>query len=193
MKTQRGIADGWLYLIGVVVVLGLISAIIYGVTSYLNDVDAKGYKRGKEATEAAYAKRDNEALRIANAEIQRLQNEARARELEHTKKLAVIAAQRAKEKADAQKQKDNDRDAIDSGALELRDPGAAACPAPGGGGAAAAAGSGGAGSDAKAGRNLSPAASRFLLDLVNEADDVARQLASAQQVIEEQIRTCNTP
>lgn len=190
---QRGIADGWLYLIGVVVVLGLIYGIFQAVTGYLEDVDANGYKRGVKETKADYAERDNEALRKAAARIKELEDQARAQERAHAKELARIEAQRAKEKADAQKQQDNDRAAIDSGALELHDPDAAACPAPGGGGAQASVGAGAGVRDAKAGRKLSPAAARVLLALANEADDVARQLASAQQVIEEQIRTCNTP
>lgn len=191
MKQQRGIATGWLYLIALVVVLGLVLGIIAAVKDHLEDVDEKAYTRGVDETTAAYTKRDNAALAQANAEIQRLHNEARARELEHANKLAAIAAQRAKEKADASKQKDSDRTGVRSGALELRDPGAAGCPAPGGGRPGPQAGAGAGGGDGKAAGKLSDAAAEFLLDLVNDADDVARQLARAQEVIEEQIRTCN--
>ena len=193
MKNQRGIATGWLYLIALIVILGLVSGIVYGVKSYLDGVDERGFQRGKKETEAAYAERDNEQLRTALDRVKQLEDEARAKERAHAIELARIDKQRQQEKADARKQAERDSADVRSGALKLRDPGAPTCPSIGGTGLRPAPGASAGGGDGTAGTDLSAAAAGFLLGLANEADDVARQLASAQAVIVEQITTCNGP
>ena len=97
---QRGIADGWVLLIGLVVVLGLLAGLAFTVKSYLDGVDKKGYDRGKQETEAIYAKRDNDALKAANARIQALQTEARAIEAMHAKQVMAINDKYQKDKSD---------------------------------------------------------------------------------------------
>ncbi len=194
MKRQRGLAQGYIYLLGAIAILGLIVAIGYGIKNYLDGVDAKAYKRGKDECTAAYAQRDNQALREANAEIQRLQNAARAAEQQHAQDLAAIAAQRSKEKADAEDRRKRDIAAARDGSLRLRDPGAAAgCPAPSGLGLRPPPGAGAGRGDGPAPGQLSGAATEFLLELVNDADDVARQLASCQAVVTKDRAAINGP
>ena len=193
MRSQRGIiATGWLYLGGAIAILALISALVYGVKSYLDGVDQKGYDRGKQETEAKYAKRDNEQLRVAAERIKTLEDQAREQERENADRLAEISKQRQKEIADAKRQYDRDIAAVRAGTLKLHDPGVPA------GGAAAGCGSPGpapgataGGRDGEARGQLSGAAAEFLLGLAGEADDVALQLGEAQAVIIEYRRACN--
>jgi len=193
VRSQRGIiATGWLYLGGAIAILALISALVYGVKSYLDGVDQKGYDRGKQETEAKYAKRDNEQLRAAAERIKTLEDQARRQERENAERLAEISKQRQKELADAKRQHDRDIAAVRAGTLKLHDPGVPA------GGAAAGRGSPGPAPGAPAGGRdgetrgqLSGAAAEFLLGLAGEADDVARQLDKAQAVIIEYRRACN--
>lgn len=192
MKQERGFA--WGKLIGAIAILALLFAIIKAITGYIDNVDQRAYKRGKDEATADYAKRDNEALKKALARVKQLEDEARAAEQKHAAALARIDRQRNKEINDAKAQHERDLAAVRSGNLQLRDPGATACrPALSGGGSEGKAGAAAGQRDAETGGHLSAAASGFLLGLVNEADDIARQLAAAQQVIEEQIRTCNGP
>lgn len=194
MKKQCGIADGWLYLVGLVVVLALLSGIGYGIKSYLDGVDAKAYARGKHETEAAYAKRDNKALQAANAEIQRLQNLARAHEHEDAERLAKIDQQRAEDAKNAKAQRDRDVAAARSGAIGMRDPGQAArCAAASGVSTGPAAEPAAGERDGGAAGGLSREAVQFLLVLADDADDVAKQLASAQAVIRQDHQTCGGP
>jgi len=193
VRSQRGIiATGWLYLGGAIAILALISALVYGVKSYLDGVDQKGYDRGKQETEAKYAKRDNEQLRAAAERIKTLEDQARRQERENAERLAEIYGQRQKEIADAKRRYDRDIAAVRDGTLKLRDPGVPA------GGAAAGCGSPGpapsapaGGRDGEARGQLSGTAAGFLLGLAGEADDVARQLDKAQAVILEDRRACN--
>jgi len=193
MKTQRGIiATGWLYLAAGLAALALLSGIVWGVKSYLDGVDQKGYDRGKQETEAKYAKRDNEQLRVAAQRIKTLEDQARQQERENAERLAEISKQRQKEQADAKRQHDRDIAAVRAGTLKLHDPGVPA------GGAAAGCGSPGpapgapaGGRDGEARGQLSGAAAEFLLGLAGEADDVAGQLDKAQAVIIEYRRACN--
>jgi hypothetical protein len=47
VRLQRGIADWWLIVIAAVVILSLISGIVYGVKSWGEGLEERGYKRGK--------------------------------------------------------------------------------------------------------------------------------------------------
>jgi len=194
MNKQRGIADLWLVVIGGLALLGLLSGLVYGVTSYLTGVDQKGYDRGVKESEAKYAKRDNEALRLANIEIQTLHTAARAKEQAHQADMDAIETKRLQEVQRAKDQRDHDIAAVVAGTIKLRDPGQTAAGADSGGqrpGSEAGASAGKC--DGRAGGQLSPAASRFLLELANEADDVTRQLGSCQAVINADRATINGP
>lgn len=195
MKRQRGIADGWLYLIGLIVVLGLVSGIVYGVTSYINGVDAKGYARGRQEVEAAWQEREAKingeaAARIAAAD-------ARVREAE--RRGAQDVADVRTEYQRLVKGKDNALQiALNSlhagtGGLFVN----AQCPdtagaAPGGnapGGTAGAA----ARADGTRRAELSAADSEFLLTLGSQADTVAIRLGKAQDLIASYYRLCGKP
>lgn len=191
MKRQRGITNGWLYLIGLIIILALLAAIGYGIKSYLDGVDAKAYQRGKQETEAAYAKRDNQALREANAEIQKLNDAARAHEHADAEALAKIDQQRAKDAKNAEDKRKRDVADARSGALGMRDPGQVTrCAAASGLSPGPAAKPGAGVSDGDAAGGLSREAVQFLLVLADDADDVAKQLASAQAVIRQDRVTC---
>ena len=193
MKKQLGIADGWMYLIGLVVVLALIVGGIYEVKSFVDGVDAKAYARGIKETEATYAQRDNAALKAANARIAELTDAVRAAEQEGQRKLDLIAQQREKDRSNAKIQHDRDVAAARAGTLVLRDPGQSntACTAAGDRGSRAEAGASAGNGDGRAKAGLSGEAAEFLLTLTDDADDVARQLAAAQQVIIQDRLTCN--
>lgn len=194
MKKQRGIANGWLYLIGLIVLVGLALAAFDAWTDYTAKLFQDGRTSGVNETVAAYANRDNAALRVANDRIKTLEGEARARERADSKKNAEIAAQRAKDEADYEKQRIADAAAVAAGTLVLRDPqgtAATACtPAGNRSGAGATVAATGIG-DAKTGAQLSGKVTTDLLALTAEADDVARQLAQAQARITQDLATCN--
>lgn len=128
------------------------------------------------------AQRDNAALRKANDEIQALQNEARAEETRKAGDIAAISTKYQRELQNAENRRRADVDAARSGAIVLRDPGATGAPLCGPGEAAQAAAAPG-GRDGGAAGELSPEAAAFLLDLANEADELAGQLRAAQDVI----------
>ncbi len=193
MKKQLGIADGWVYLIGLIVVLALVVGGMYEVKSFIDDVDAKAYARGVKETEATYAQRDNAALKVANARIAELTDAVRAAEQEGQRKLDLIAQQREKDRLNAKAQRDRDVAAARAGTLVLRDPGQSntACAPAGDRSSPAEAGASAGSGDGRAKTGLSGEAAEFLLTLTDDADDIARQLAAAQQVIAQDRLTCN--
>lgn len=169
--------------------LAIGAAVLAALWMAYDTVDGRGFARGESQTKAKYAERDNKALQDALARVKQLQDEKAAAELAHEGRLAAIAADHKKEMANANAQRDRDVAAVRAG-FRLRDPGARGstqCDRSAGTTAAAAPGQ----RDGRAAGELSEAASGFLLGLVNDADDVARQLGRAQQVILEMIRTCN--
>lgn len=169
--------------------LAIGAAVLAALWMAYNTVDGRGYTRGKSETEATYAQRDNQALQAALARVKQLQDEKAAAERAHEGRLAAIAADHNKEMANANVQRDRDVAAVRAG-FRLRDPGArGTTQCPGGTGPAAAAATGQR--DGGAAGELSAEATGFLFGLVNDADDVTRQLHAAQKVIIEQIRACN--
>lgn len=173
--------------------LAMISALIFGAIRYVNGVDTKAFERGQKAAEAAYTQRDNAALTAAREEVQRLTAKVRAQEAKTAKDMAALDKRRQKELSDAKAKHARDLAAVRDG-LRLRDPGSrdgAASPAQGGGSAPGAApGTSGVGNGAP-GIQLSAEATRFLLELANEADEVALQLQAAQEVIRLYLETVN--
>lgn len=181
-RRQRGIVQGWLLLIGVIVILGLIGGIAYQVKSTIADADKHGYDRGVEETTAAYAKRDNAALAAANIRINELQEAARKREREHAAQLNDISGQYQQEVGNANRKVADLTRRVRAGDLRLRDPGAV-CAAQGGGGRVPEASGSAGGRDGGTGTELSAATAEFLISEANRADDVARQLAACQAVV----------
>ena len=175
MNSQRGIADGWLILFGVLAIAG---ACWYAYQT----IDSKAYARGKTETESAYQKRDNDALRAANARIQALQNERRAIEAMHAAQVNTIAETLQRSLDDEKAKRADLERRYSAGELRLRDPGAK-CPAAGGGSRVPETRSGAPRGDAPAGVELSGQAAQFLFDLATNADETARRLTACQSVI----------
>lgn len=159
--------------------LWLASLIAVGVWQHhAGAVDERVTWQAKEVTEQA----------TAAAQFKALSDAARAAEQKHAADMAALAADYERKLTDANKQRAADLAAVRTGALRLRDPGATvpACP-----GATAQAGPAAGGSDGPATGQLSAApagllsdqTSSWLVDFAADADDVARQLASCQQVI----------
>ncbi len=141
---------------------------------------------GATAERAIWQARDSEQLRRANAEIDRLNREARDQEAEHQRRLADIAANIQQETA--RHEADSRRAVAGARALVLRDQ--PACPVHASAGAAGPPVAGPGGGDGPAACELPATAVRDLLQLVLDADRDVRQLAHAQQVIEEDRRVC---
>lgn len=146
---------------------------------------------GAAGERVVWQERANTELASANAEILRLENQARTQEAKHTAALATISKRNLEEKQRVETQHQADIVAVRAGTLVLRDPGAATVDA-----CASAAGTPGAsagGRDGGAGGQLSGAAAEFLLAEAERADVTARQLAAAQAVIVEDRRLCGVP
>jgi len=144
-------------------------------------------KNGRTVERAEWVLRDNVALRLANAEITRLNNEAREKERLNAAALAQVSTRHQREVKNVRDQAKRDVAAVRAGSLVLRDPGAPSG-SPAGSGirttdAAACR------RDGQAGTDLSREASEFLLDLASEADEVVAQLTACQAVVEEDRRT----
>lgn len=176
--------SGWMYLAAGLAALAMVSALFFSVVSYLDGLDAKGYARGVEKERAAWLERENEELTGANAEIVELTNKYRKLEQESAANMADIAAQHEKDQDNAQAQRDADIAAVVAGSLKLRDPDRAATGPADCGGTASQAAASPAGGDSKAGAEFSGAATAFLLNEANRADEIVRQLNRAIDVIQ---------
>ena len=159
-------------------------ASLAGVGYWQNDA-------GHVAERTTWQTRENTELRDANNKITNLEEGARKAEQDKATALASISTDYERKLSDANKQRADDSAALRAGTLRLRDPSATGLRACGSVTTETAAGTGqrdggaaGELSAAPAGV-LSVAASGFLLDFSNDADDVARQLASCQRVVTE--------
>ena len=65
MYKQRGMAHGWMLLIGIIVLVGAVTAGIVALNAYETRIDKQGYDRGVTNTEAKFNARDNKALQDA--------------------------------------------------------------------------------------------------------------------------------
>lgn len=135
---------------------------------------------GHVAERTEWQARENTELRTANHKIKTLQEDARNAEQGHAVALADISTDYERKLSDANKQRAVDAAAVRDGNLRLRDPSAPGFRACGSLGAKI--GAGASGRDGQTTGELSAAASGFLLDLANDADDVARQLDACQAV-----------
>jgi hypothetical protein len=156
---------------GAVAVLWVLSMIAAGVWQRHDGAMAERLK---------WQERETQAAQTAALEIDRLQTAARQAEHEHGLEMAAIGMDYERRLRDVEKRKAADRAAVSAGALRLYDrpPGlrADAC------GVSSFGSSPGRG-DGRTPSELSGAAAGFLLDLANDADAVAGQLAECQAVI----------
>lgn len=165
------------YVIIVLIVAWIAS--LAGVGYWQNDA-------GHVAERTTWQTRENIELRTANDKIKTLEEGARKTEQDKAVALAAISTDYERKLSDANKQRASDAAAVRAGTLRLRDPdppGLRAC-----GGVAPETSAGTGRRDGGAAGDLSAAASGFLLDLANEADDVARQLTACQRVVTEDRR-----
>lgn len=139
----------------------------------------QGFRLGSDHVRAEYAARDLAAVTEAAALTQATQEKYRAQEQAHSQAVAQIATDYQGRLTDAQAKTALALNAIRSGSVRLRDPGAQACSDPAPGVAAAPSRSDGA-SD---GGFLSQDAAIFLTGLAADADRNTLQLAACQQVV----------
>ncbi len=163
-------------------VLGAIA--LWGAYAYVDrSWETKaGISKGKQLQDQVYAKRDNEALKKALAEQERLRKAKEAAETESARLTGIASANYQKGLTDGKAEVDTAVARVRAG-QRLRDPGrtviATDCP----GAAVPQAGTGASGRDGQAGAELSAAASEFLLRLAGEADDRVKQLTACQAIV----------
>lgn len=143
---------------------------------------------GAAVERTGWQSKENEELRKKNARIVELENKAKADQASHGLALDSIASNYERKLSNANEQRKKDVAAVLAGSIRLRDPGAASLRPVSGGICPPVAGA--SLSDGRSTGELSPTAAGFLLNLTNDADDVARQLAEAQAVILEDRRLC---
>lgn len=179
MRWQRGIADGWLLLAGVLVLCGLGLAALFGVKSWEHGIDQRGYTRGVNETSARYEARDKSALLAMTKERDALQAMLDAQRKASETKIRQMADEYRKGKEAREAQYQRDLAAVRDGSLKLRDPGQTARAGTGcsetAGGENQPAGSGPGAAGAGDGQ-LSAEASGFLLWLASEADRLAEKV-----------------
>jgi len=124
----------------------------------------------------------NKELAEANAQILKLNNDARATEQKHAIELAAVAAEDEKENADVINKKDGLIAKLRAGTVQLRDPYATSCVQTGTSGASPATASAG-GSDGAATGQLSEQFAEFLVNQDTRADQVVVELQACQKVV----------
>lgn len=155
-------------------------------------VDARGYDRGVAITQNAWQARELKEVAAFDAKFKELTAAYRTREEAWKGLLAAVDVKYQKELIDAKAQREADVAALRSGAIRLRARLARTPPCEGAGGSAvpgSAASAGGG--DGAATAELSRQTSEDLLALGNDADEVTRQLAACQAVVEADRVTVN--
>lgn len=196
MNKQRGIiAMVWLYLAGAIALCVAITGLIYAWSSYTAKLDKRGYDRGVAETTAAFQKRDNAQLQAVIAAKTAAEDRAVRLEQKAAEAQAKASKSYAKGVNDGKAKTARLVAAARAGALRLRDPGnqTGGCTAGSNQAGAASPAGAAAGSNGSKGAEFSSAASEFLLNLTGEADEIARQLTAAQQVIMSDRVVCNAP
>lgn len=161
-----------------------ILALVFFALVAFNQHGAQQYQAGQKDERGAWLARDNAALRAANQRISTLQETAREQEQAHGRSMAGIAAQHQQDLKDVRTEKDRVIADLRTRNLRLRvpvvAPTSAACS---GGSSSPEAGSGTGQRNGATTAELSGPAAEFLVGLVSEADDVARQLSACQAVV----------
>lgn len=157
-------------------ILGLVAVLA------LAGAGAKGYSLGKDNVRAEYAARDLQAAADAQAAYKAIAEKYRAKEQADAQALATVANDYERRLKDARGKTTVAMDALRSGALRLRDPGAVGQQA--GGNCAPETPPSTGKRDGEKGAGLSDQASEFLLTEAARADAYTEQLAACQAVIE---------
>lgn len=142
----------------------------------------KGSHDGTAIEKGKWEAREAQTLRETNAKILDLTQHARAKEQSWAEELQQVSADYEKGLKDAKAKTAALLASVGKpDGVRLHDAGAA-CNAPGGSGTAQTPAPA-SGPDGGAGCELSATASRFLLDLTGEADEVARRLKACQAAL----------
>jgi prophage endopeptidase len=177
--TVLKLATGWLWGLlksvpwQVWVTLAAALAVLY----YGHTKDRAGYERAQAEYVAIERDRQAEAAKLRAATEKRFRDQ----ENQHAHAMANLDRQYAAELAASEDRARRDRDAARRGDIVLRIPGPA-CDGPAGAQAAPSQGSAGRG-DGPATVELPREVTADLLDLVNDADQVADQLRACQAVV----------
>ena len=173
----------------------LIAGGVYAFHNYTSGIDAKGYARGVLETKTEYVNRDNEQLKLAIAAQAAAEKRANEAEAKAAAAQTLATTNYQKGVKDAEAKTAARLAAVGAGTLRLRDPGqnTTNCPSVNHPTGEAQIAGTPTRSDGQTGRELSGAASQFLLALTGEADQIARQLALAQDVIASDRQLCNSP
>jgi hypothetical protein len=135
---------------------------------------------GHTAERVEWQARDNEQLRLANERIVTLQDAARATERLHATRLATVSTTYQKELQNAKAQRERDVAAARAGAIRLQYTPDSERP---GGSEAGAVTTGTGRCDGSARGELPRETTADLLALVDDADEVVRQLTACQAVV----------
>ena len=141
----------------------------------------KGYHMGQDNIRAEYAARDLQQANEAAAATKAVEEKYRAQEQAHAQALSQVSATYQGKLTDAQAKTTTALNAIRSGSIRMRDPGAvskADC------GSTASTVTAASGRDGDTQGGLSGTASEFLLTLAADADRNTLQLAACQAVVE---------
>jgi hypothetical protein len=137
---------------------------------------------GHESERVTWQAKEVKELTDANANILRLETDARKAEADHATALSDISTNYQGKLTYAETQRKTDVAAARSGTLRLFDPGASGQSACASGASQAAASTGGR--DGSQTSGLSPAAAEFLLSEADRADVIIEQLTSCQAVVQ---------
>lgn len=188
MSNQRGvIADGWLYLIGLIVFIVVCTVAFKAWTSYIGSVDQQGYDRGKAEALKSVGDRDRKELQdaIRDKNQAQLKLDTALKENQDAQKVSDAAYRKGKQ--DGKAQSDRDNAAIQSGALVLRSHQGQATGS--GSGLRDAVGNTNqvagcrSGSDGDGDNRLSPDDSKFLLWVGSEADRLKKKVNALIDIV----------
>jgi hypothetical protein len=183
MNRQSGfVIATWMYVVGAIAILGLLSGMAYMVKSYLDGVDKKAFDRGIAEEKARWQGRESKELADANLKISSLNDAYREREAAFALEINGLAAKHEEGKRNAKAIHDRDVAAVRAG-FRLRDNARSAAPCEGSGGGAAPTAVAATGKpDGAGGGELSEEATGFLLSEANRADAVVETLGKLQDL-----------
>jgi hypothetical protein len=175
------------------IVLSLAGSVVWVKSEYDQAITAaKESERAKTLLETA--RRDNEQLAQARAEIDRLRAKVVVQEAEHQQRMVEMDQKATRELANERKRRDDFIGDVAAGRIRLFDPAArradAECPSGGVETEAKDIATGRVGNGAR-GAELSGALASFLGSEANRADQVVHKVAYLQGVIREYMKVCN--
>ena len=196
MNKQRGvIATGYLILAGALALLAMLWGLTHAVTSYLGSVRAEAEQAGKDTCDAAYKARDNAALKVALDRVKALEEQARLQEAQNAKDMEATRLTLAKEIQNGKTTEKRVIADIASGKLWVRTSAFQGrdCSTSSGGSTKGEVGKPSTGDNGSSTCKLSPETEGRVLAIGTDADNVAKQLTAAQQVILSDRVLCNVP